>query len=73
MRKKHEIPEDYTPPEWTKNQIFDEPTGALLKPGEPELCQGNGKTVNVDGDLIECCCDECDYLQQCFPEYAEVH
>ena len=50
---------------------MDEATGAVLKPGEPELCEGNGFHINIDGDAIECACDECDYLQQCFSDSQE--
>ena len=39
-------------------------TGAELHPGDPEHCQGNGKHPDW-----ECCCDECDWLLACFPEY----
>lgn len=45
-------------------------TGAELLPGEPERCQGNGQNP-----AFECCCDECDYFIECFPEWeagAEV-
>ena len=55
-------------PTWLPALLVDEATGAVLKPGDPEHCEGNGKRLNVDGDPIECCCDECDYLQLCFPE-----
>ena len=44
-----------------QQQIIDV-TGAELKPGDPEHCQGNGEDPR-----FECCCDECDYLQLCFP------
>ena len=37
-----------------------DPTGALLLPGFPEKCEGNGKHPNY-----ECCCYECDYLKLC--------
>ena len=41
-------------------KIIDQWTGAELKPGDPEHCQGNGEHPD-----FECCCDECDYLIQC--------
>ncbi len=41
-------------------------TGAVLTPGKPELCQGNGK--NPD---FECCCDECDWFLLCYGDKAE--
>ena len=45
-----------------KDKIIDV-TGAELKPGDPENCQGNGEHPD-----FECCCDECDYYLACFPE-----
>lgn len=45
-----------------EKKIID-PTGAALKPGDPEHCQGNGEHPD-----FECCCDECDYYLACFPE-----
>lgn len=39
-------------------------TGAVLTPGKPAQCQGNG-----EDEEFECCCDECDWLMLCFPEY----
>lgn len=38
-------------------------TGAVLFPGYPEFCEGNGKHKGV-----ECCCDACDFYLACFPE-----
>ena len=43
-----------------EEKIIDQWTGAELKPGDPEHCQGNGEDPR-----FECCCDECDYLIQC--------
>ena len=40
-------------------------TGIELTPGDPEHCLGNGEHVDADGQPIECCCDECDYLMDC--------
>lgn len=40
-------------------------TGAELKPGNPDECEGNGKHA-----AFEICCDECDYFLQCFPEWV---
>lgn len=37
-------------------------SGVELTPGEPDVCLGNGEQG-------ECCCDECDFLLLCFPEY----
>ena len=39
-------------------------TGVELTPGQPTVCLGNGEQG------FECCCDECDYLMLCFPEYG---
>ncbi len=38
-------------------------TGAELKPGDPEICQGNGKDPR-----FEICCDECDFFLACYPD-----
>ena len=38
-------------------------TGVELTPGKPAVCLGNGEQG------LECCCDECDYLLDCFPEF----
>lgn len=41
-------------------------TGVALTPGAMgKECRGNGCTMDADGNLIECCCDECDYMQCC--------
>ena len=41
-------------------------TGIELTPGNNgEDCKGNGKRFDENGNLIECCCDECDYLLCC--------
>ena len=41
-------------------------TGIELTPGNNgEDCKGNGKHLDKNGNLIECCCDECDYLICC--------
>lgn len=40
---------------------IDEFTGAILTPGNPNLCQGNGE--NPD---FEICCDECNWFLSCF-------
>ena len=38
-------------------------TGIELTPGVPDECLGNGERG------YECCCDECNWLLLCFPEY----
>lgn len=43
----------------------DPSTGIVLTPSfHGELCQGNGEHPGV-----ECCCDECDYYLECFPDW----
>ncbi len=42
------------------------PTGVELIPGnQGEDCPGNGKQTDENGNLIERCCDECDYAMCC--------
>ncbi len=44
-------------------------SGIVLTPGNyGEDCMGNGKHFDDDGNLIECCLDECDYLICCTEE-----
>ena len=41
-------------------------SGVILTPGnEGKNCLGNGEHFDIKGNLIECCCDECDYLICC--------
>jgi len=41
-------------------------TGIELTPGNcGKDCLGNGEHVDANGQEIECCCDECDYLLCC--------
>lgn len=41
-------------------------TGIELTPGNGGRdCFGNGEHYDKNGNLIECCCDECDYLLCC--------
>ncbi len=41
-------------------------TGMVLTPGNNGLdCLGNGNHTRTDGSLIECCCDECNFLVCC--------
>lgn len=49
-------------------------TGVELTPGKPKECLGNGEHFDENGNEIECCCDECDYLMLCLendPDYKE--
>ena len=42
-------------------------TGTVLTPSfHGEKCLGNG-----DHPGVECCCDECDYYLECFPDWRE--
>ncbi len=47
-----------------EKKVFDI-TGVELTSEKPEECLGNGKHYDKNGELIECCCDECDYLVMC--------
>jgi len=41
-------------------------TGVELTPGNfGKNCLGNGKHFDKNGEPIECCCEECDYLLCC--------
>ena len=47
-------------------------TGIELTPGNGgKDCLGNGEHVDEKGNLIECCCDECDYLICCLEGYPQ--
>ena len=47
-------------------------TGTVLPPGNlGKDCPGNGETKDKNGNIIECCCDECDYLMSCLDTYDE--
>jgi hypothetical protein len=39
-------------------------TGVPLSPGNPKDCEGNGEHPGK-----ECCCDECDFFMECYPEW----
>ena len=44
-------------------------TGVDLIPGlRGKDCLGNGTYIDEKGNLIECCCDECDYLLCCMSD-----
>lgn len=49
-----------------QEKIIDQWTGAELKPGKPDECEGNGEHPD-----FEICCDECDYYLLCFPDWKE--
>lgn len=45
--------------------ILDPATGIMLQPSyHGKDCPGNGEHPGV-----ECCCDECDYYLDCFPDW----
>ena len=48
-----------------KNEKIYDVTGVELAPGNMSICLGNGEHINEEGSLIECRCDECDYLMLC--------
>ncbi len=51
-----------------KKEIIDV-TGIKLTPGnEGKDCLGNGAHYDKKGRLIECCCDECDYMIMCLSD-----
>lgn len=46
---------------------YMDPTGILLNPSyHGSLCLGNGEHPD-----IECCCDECDFYLECFPDWKD--
>ena len=48
---------------------FIDITGIKLTPGnEGKDCLGNGEHFDENGNIIECCCNECDYLIRCLSE-----
>ena len=49
-----------------KNNISEKEidiSGVEITPGNRTVCLGNGEQG------YECCCDECDYLLLCYPEF----
>lgn len=52
-------------PECGRDLLNVDVTGAILCPGDPEHCQGNGKDHR-----FEICCDGCNYFLQCYPEWG---
>ncbi len=47
------------------NEKIYDVTGVELTPGNMSICLGNGEHLDEEGNLIERCCDECDYLILC--------
>ncbi len=48
-----------------ENKKIIDVTGVELTPCNMTSCLGNGEYFDENGNLIECCCDECDYLILC--------
>ena len=48
-----------------ENKGILDAAGVELTPGDMSACLGNGAHFDKKGNLIECCCDECDYLILC--------
>ena len=47
-------------------------TGIILTPGNMgKDCLGNGEHFDENNNLIECCCDECDYMMCCLKPLNE--
>lgn len=47
-------------------------TGTLLVPGNGgKDCPGNGLHKDAQGNVIECCCEECDHWIDCFGDAQE--
>lgn len=50
------------------DEKYIDPTGTILTPSfHGEYCLGNGTHP-----YIECCCDECDFYLECFPDWKEI-
>lgn len=48
-------------------------TGIELTPGNEGIdCLGDGNHFDSNGDRIECCCNECDYLICCTNKHSIV-
>ena len=55
-----------------QNEKIIDVTGVELTPGNPEKCLGNGEHIDAEGQPIECCCDECDYLIDCAAAFRQM-
>lgn len=52
--------------------LYIDPTGVwLMAPGHRQRCRGNGQHKNLFGKVLPCCCDECDYGEECAHEEAD--
>lgn len=47
----------------SENKKIIDITGTILSPGKQKECAGNGEHPGT-----ECCCDECDYMMDCYPD-----
>ena len=55
----------------TRKKLIIDVTGTILTPGnEGRGCRGNGEHYSLFGNLIDCCCDGCDYMMCCFDDYC---
>lgn len=55
----------------TKKKMIIDVTGTILMPGnDGKDCYGNGEHFDRRGNIIECCCDECDYKICCSKEHS---
>lgn len=53
--------------------MISDVSGTELIPGDHGVhCPGNGMHPDENGETIECCCEECDYMLLCFPEYEST-
>ncbi len=54
----------------TREKFIVDVTGTILTPGNcGKDCLGNGEHYNRRGEIIECCCDECDYFLCCADDF----
>lgn len=51
--------------------ITDNDNLALMPGNNGNDCPRNGNHVQANGQLIECCCDECDFMMCCLEAHTE--
>ncbi len=51
--------------------ILDFTKVELIPGNNGKDCKGNGTKTNDFGQLIECCCEECDYYLCCYENISE--
>ena len=49
--------------------ILDSSGLKLVPRNQGRNCPGNGSALDSCGRLLECCCDECDYMMCCIEEH----